>query len=526
MILKNPSSKTWLKIAVLAMTAICCWPLLAFAQQGGAANYFYDANGRLTSVLSPSGEAAIYNYDAAGNFTSITRFAANQLSILNFTPGTGSAATPVTIYGTGFSATPSANTVKFNGVTATVSAATNIRLDVQVPSGATTGPISVANTNGTINSSGNFFVTPGGVEFTKRTYFGEATPFTFNKTVNSAPLLTVGIMTFDAVAGQRVSLFIDDLIFLPGIQFAFSPYAQISILSPSGSSLVITPPNTTTFPIQDYAQYAAIFGYMDPLTLPETGTYSIVIDPNNNISTLPNQNGTYAMSGTVHLYDVSPDVTGTIAASGQPLPVNFGAPGQNAVLNFSGLNGQRICLRGSQDIATQIETNVKLYAPGAYPNGTPLISQSLFSSFFVDTMTLASNGVYTITIDPQLNKVRTTTLTLYDVPPDVTGTLTIGPSPATVNIPAVGQTALLTFNVASSQSLTVGIPGAFTQGNFIGGDHYVTVSLLRSDNTVVTSTTSFLQAFELSPQMLNSGTYKVKIDPQGTNTGSVNITIK
>lgn len=61
------------------------------AQQGGVANYFYDGNGRLTAVLSPTGEAAIYNYDPAGNFTSITRRAANELSIIDFTPGTGAA---------------------------------------------------------------------------------------------------------------------------------------------------------------------------------------------------------------------------------------------------------------------------------------------------------------------------------------------------------------------------------------------------------------------------------------------------
>jgi YD repeat-containing protein len=59
------------------------------AQQGGSAYYQYDANGRLTAVFSPTGEAAVYNYDPAGNFTSITRYAANQLSILDFTPGSG-----------------------------------------------------------------------------------------------------------------------------------------------------------------------------------------------------------------------------------------------------------------------------------------------------------------------------------------------------------------------------------------------------------------------------------------------------
>jgi YD repeat-containing protein len=60
---------------VILATAII-WSSLdqpVVAQQGGTANYFYDSNGRLTAVLSPTGDAAIYNYDPAGNFTSITR---------------------------------------------------------------------------------------------------------------------------------------------------------------------------------------------------------------------------------------------------------------------------------------------------------------------------------------------------------------------------------------------------------------------------------------------------------------------
>ncbi|MGH9769585.1 MAG: IPT/TIG domain-containing protein, partial [Blastocatellia bacterium] len=119
----------------LAVAVIRALSLSSSARQGGAANYFHDANGRLKAVLSPTGEAAIYEYDPAGNFTSITRRAANELSIIEFTPGAGGAGVSVTIYGTGFSATPSANTVKFNGTPATVTAATKIQLAVNVPAG-------------------------------------------------------------------------------------------------------------------------------------------------------------------------------------------------------------------------------------------------------------------------------------------------------------------------------------------------------------------------------------------------------
>lgn len=494
-----------------------CFPV--YAQQGGAAYYRYDANGRLIGVLSPTGEAVTYNYDPAGNFTSITRFAANQLSIMDFTPSAGGPTTLVTIYGTGFSSTPSANTVKFNGVTATVSVATNIRLEVQVPAGATTGPISITNANGTFNSSRNFYVPVSLVEFNKSAIIGDATGFTFNKTVNRAPLVNVGLISFDAIAGQRISVFIDQIVLLPGIAFGgYSPYAQVSIISPSSNNLA-------TFPIQDYTQYTDYFGYLDPVLLPESGTYTILIDPNNNISTGLNQTGAYAFGGTVRLYDVS-DLAGTISVTGQPTPVNFNAPGQNATYTFAGVNGQRIYLQAVQDGgATQIDTTVKLFAPGTYPNGTALATRTLGADIFVDTTTLTANGTYTILIDPQLNKTRAVTLNLYDVPPDVSGTLTIypptpPPPQTTVTIPSVGQAANLTFSVSGSQQVTIHI-----RNLVIGGFAAPTTLTLSTQGgtQIFSQTINSNGDYDIQQSLPAAGTYVLKIDPQKAATGSLNL---
>ena len=57
------------------------------------------------------------------------------------------------------------NVVKFNGVTATVSSATAYTLTVVVPSGATTGTVTVTNTNGTA-SSPSFFTVVGAATIT------------------------------------------------------------------------------------------------------------------------------------------------------------------------------------------------------------------------------------------------------------------------------------------------------------------------------------------------------------------------
>ncbi len=502
----------------LATAAIWAWSQSSFAQQGGVARYFYDANGRLTTVLSPTGEAVTYQYDPAGNFTSITRRAANELSIIEFTPGAGGPGTQVTIYGTGFSETPSANTVTFNGMTATVTAATKIQLTVNVPMGATTGPINISNANGSVNSSGNFYVSGNNVEFILPIAFGQSAQFSFATPPSGELLTNVGMLTFDGVANQRVSVLVADLDFC---LFRSAPldfvYAQVSIVSPSGAIIA-------TVPLRNYFADAPIvgegvsrfFAWLDALTLPSTGKYTILIDPVDNVFCFrPSSDPGPGISGTVRLYDVPPDTTGTIAASGQPTPVDFTAPGQKATLTFNGFIGQRIAIRALQSIQTLgFPTDIKIYSPGTYPNGTPIFSSALTLDAFMDTTTLTASGTYTILADPAFNKTRGLVFTIYEVPPDVTGTLTLnGPTiPITL---APGQNALLSFSVPSTQTVKVDV------GNELRGDisTLLTISFLRSDGSLIASDTNNI--FTAIQRTLDAGNYYLKIDPHVNNAGNV-----
>ena len=99
------------------------------------------ANSPLSIDSDFQGGSPIRIYDAAGNITQINRGTANgSLSILSFNPTSAPAGATVTIVGSGFSTTPASNTVKFNGVTATVTASTANTLTVTVPATATSGP--------------------------------------------------------------------------------------------------------------------------------------------------------------------------------------------------------------------------------------------------------------------------------------------------------------------------------------------------------------------------------------------------
>jgi YD repeat-containing protein len=129
------------------------------AQSAAPVQYVYDDLGRLSKVVDQNGNTATYHYDAVGNLLSITRSTlpgSNGLAILSFTPQQGPVGTTVMIQGQGFSSTPTSDVVQFNGTAATVAAATATTLTAVVPSGATTGPISVTVGPPTATSSNNF----------------------------------------------------------------------------------------------------------------------------------------------------------------------------------------------------------------------------------------------------------------------------------------------------------------------------------------------------------------------------------
>lgn len=124
------------------------------------AQYFYDELGRLIGVVNGQNNAAVYNYDEVGNLLKIQRFTANGtgLGIFVVAPGSARVNTSVNIQGFGFTSPPSSNQVSFNGIPATVISANSSSIVTTVPTGATTGPITVTNANGTATSSVAFTV--------------------------------------------------------------------------------------------------------------------------------------------------------------------------------------------------------------------------------------------------------------------------------------------------------------------------------------------------------------------------------
>ena len=304
-------------------------------------------------------------------------------------------------------------------------------------------------------------------------------------------------VSFDAVAGQRVSLEITDVTI--GTSTCCS--ARVSLVRPDGRSLASVTVGTSG-------------GFLDATGLPLTGTYTVLVDPQS----------TNVGAATLTLHEVPPDVTGTVAAGGAPATAAMTVPGQNALVTFPGTVGQRVSV-ALTDVSVGNSTCCSLRASVLRPDGRTLVAPLFVGTNggFVDATTLPSTGTYTILLDPQGPSTGAVTLALGDVPPDATVSLAVGES-ATVATAVPGQNAAVTFAGSAGQRVSVELTGV-TVGNSLCCS--TRVSILRPDGRVlvapvfVGTSGGFVDATTLP----SAGTYTVLVDPQGADTGAATVTL-
>ena len=132
--------------------------IVFFAMLLVAASFFLSA----MNHAHAAGNVLEYTYDAAGRIVAVKRQASPGLAIAGFSPAAGAVGTAVTISGNAFDPTAANNIVKFNGLAATVVTASSTDLVVTVPTGATTGKISITVAGVTATSVQDFVVSiPG-----------------------------------------------------------------------------------------------------------------------------------------------------------------------------------------------------------------------------------------------------------------------------------------------------------------------------------------------------------------------------
>src|SRR4030095_6976885 len=190
-----------------------------------------------------------------------------------------------------------------------------------------------------------------------------------------------------------------------------------------------------------------------------------------------------------------------------------------ARLTCSGTATQRVSLS-----ITGVTVSGTAYVGLLKPTGTPISgfpnwSQTNFfspGSGFLGTYTLpTTETAYAVYLAPSGTGTAGATFTLYNVPPDVTGSLTINGAAAPIAITVPGQNSAFTFTGTSGQVVT--LRGA---GNTIGCGSLVLIF----PNTAVSGTPQCAAIFTMGAT-LQSGTHTLIFDPSGPNTGSVNISV-
>lgn len=317
---------------------------------------------------------------------------------------------------------------------------------------------------------------------------------TFHTIAPGGPPVTIAIasgddaaVTFDGLTGQRVSLS------LTGVTIGTSSCcsAKVSLLKPDGVTLV-APTNVGT-----------AGGFIDATTLPVDGSYTILVDPQ----------GTASGEATLTLHEVPADVTSAIIPGGPAVTVAPTTPGQNARLTFAGTAGRRVSVK-----ATPVCCSTKVSI--LKPDGTTLVGPSVVgtSGGLVEPVTLPLSGTYTVVADLQGSAVGSVTLTLYDVPPDVTQTIVPGGPAVTVTTTTPGQNAKLSFtgSAGGRVSLKVGPLCCSTR-----------VSILKPDGTALPGATTFSTSggFMDVKTLPLAGTYTVLVDPQSWAVGSVTVAL-
>jgi len=170
--------------------------------------------------------------------------------------------------------------------------------------------------------------------------------------------------TFDGTAGQRISLKVGP---------STMSTAYLSIAGPGGATVV-----SNTF-------VGTFDAFVDTRTLPTTGTYTIILDPQNDVTG----------SATVMLWDVPADASAALTVGGPPQSLATTTPGQNATATFAAAAGQTVKLTLS-GITIPVS-----FASILKPDGTTLVSPQ-FVTMFGSTITATTPvaGTYTVFVDP------------------------------------------------------------------------------------------------------------------------------
>jgi YD repeat-containing protein len=492
----NATAGQTVDIAVTASTVFNCgWTISLLAPDGAMVTSITPCGSTSANTgprVLPTTGTYVVVVDPAGTVTgsisvAATNHAATAPTISGISPMIGLAGGTATIAGTNL--TP-VSAVRLNGIRAAVVSSSSTAVTFTVPAGTTSGRISVSTPNGQAISSDDFFVVPSAyspsdVGAVGRLNVRNSTTFTL-PTANQ-----IGLFVFDRAAGQRFSLTISNQQI---------DRLHIHVMRPDG---VVIYESGAVYPFAAY--------FTDVKTAPSTGTYTVVIDPDE----------AFTGSATITLGDVPRDVSGQVVPGGAAITLAITTPGQNARISFVAGAGRRIALTTTN--TTIAYSGVTIQAA----DGSQVVYGPMGNNNWIGPTYLPLTGVYDILVNPFDANTGTMTLTLYNVEPDVAQTIPTDGTAATIT-QGVFQRAYLTFTGAIGQRLSGTITGTSNGcGRFgylfdpNGSSMYGVFCGDGNTFPAKTLTVAGTYTLLLDPNWIATGTYTVRITLSSVQVTSV-----
>ncbi len=477
-------------------------PRAAEAQGSGNISYVYDPLGRLIGVLDGVGGVAKYQYDAVGNLLAIKREGSTPVLVTSVAPLSGAVGATVTITGTGFSTTPSLNTVQFVGssgpVSAAVTSATATQLVVTVPTGALTGSITVSTPSDTAG-------TTTAAAFTVLDASGRDTRAPTITSVTSSPNVVVNGYPI-AAAGSTITI--------AGTNLETTFSANTAINTAANNVVAINGQRATVSQGADASHINATLpttASSGPLTLTTPGGTAA-----NSTDLFVPPSG-YTPANVAFADTMSVGGTKTITTSAN-------ATQTIALVAFDASAGQALSLQLSNiQYSGSCNPSISILAP----NGTSYPGPSCRDTF-AQTPVLPATGTYTVLVVTGGNAGQMT-IALQAIAPDTTNTITINGPAVRVTISTPGQNALLSFQGSAGESVTLHgqnstdpqYPG-FPSGLF---DCLPTVAVQDRTRTTTLATGSCKDISAITATLPTTGAYAILVDPSGAATGTLFLTL-